>query len=68
MRQVKDGLPIPAGGSLALTPGGTHLMLIGLQEPLQAGGEVMLTLEFADAAPIDVAVPAGTGPATADKK
>jgi copper(I)-binding protein len=68
MRQVKDGLPIPAGGSLALTPGGTHLMLIGLQEPLQAGGEVTLTLEFADAAPIDVAVPAGTGPATADKK
>ena len=43
-------------------------MLIGLQEPLQAGGEVMLTLEFADAAPIDVAVPAGTGPATADQK
>ena len=61
MRKVEDGLPIPAGGSLTLQPGGAHLMLIGVEEPLQAGDQVMLTLEFAKAAPLEIAVPVITG-------
>ncbi len=28
MRQLKDGLEIPAGGTAELAPGGTHLMFI----------------------------------------
>jgi copper(I)-binding protein len=56
MRKVEEGLPIPAGGTLSLAPGGAHLMLIGLSEPLHEGDEFPLTLEFAKATPIDVAV------------
>ena len=44
-----------------LQPGGAHLMLIGVEEPLQAGDQVMLTLEFAKAAPLEIAVPVITG-------
>jgi copper(I)-binding protein len=41
-------------------------MLIGLKEPLQAGDQVMLTLEFAKAAPLEIAVPVITGPPDKD--
>jgi copper(I)-binding protein len=57
MRKVEGGLPVPAGGSLALSPGGTHLMLLGLKEALNAGDEIVLTLEFTHAGAIDVRVP-----------
>jgi periplasmic copper chaperone A len=57
MREVKDGLPIGTGASLALAPGGTHLMIMGLEEGLAVGGTLALTLEFANAGPIDVVVP-----------
>lgn len=67
MRKAEEGLPIPAGGSLVLAPGGAHLMLIGLEDALQAGDEVMLTLEFAKAAPLEVSVPVATEPPGADK-
>lgn len=43
-------LPIPAGGTLAFTPGGAHLMLMGLDGPLEVGDAVELRLEF-DRAP-----------------
>jgi copper(I)-binding protein len=67
MRQVEEGLPIPAGGSLALAPGGAHLMLIGLDEPIHEGDQVTLTLEFANAAPIEVAVPVAAEAPSLDK-
>ena len=35
MRQLKDGLEIPAGGTAELSPGGTHLMLIDIPAPLK---------------------------------
>lgn len=44
-------IPIPAGGAAVLEPGGYHLMLIGLIEPLEAGGTIDVTLEFAQASP-----------------
>lgn len=47
MRRV-DGIPLPAGETTALEPGGYHIMLIDLTGPLEAGGEVELELEFAD--------------------
>lgn len=49
MREVEGGFVIPAGGTLALEPGGNHLMLMGLDAALSAGDEVTFTLEFADA-------------------
>ena len=37
MRQLDNGLPIPAGGSVVLEPSSYHVMLIGLKKPLAPG-------------------------------
>ena len=63
MRKVENGLPIEAGASLVLEPCGAHLMLLGLEDALRAGEELILTLEFANAGAVDVAVPiSASGP------
>jgi periplasmic copper chaperone A len=49
-----ERIPIPAGGSVELKPGGYHIMLIGLTAPLEVGAEIAITLMFASAAPITV--------------
>ncbi|MCA1788477.1 MAG: copper chaperone PCu(A)C [Thioalkalivibrio sp.] len=54
MRQVA-ALPLPAGGSLAMEPGGLHLMLIGLHQPLSEGEIVSITLHLADGRTLKVA-------------
>ena len=41
-------IEIPAGGSVALAPGGYHIMLIDLQRPIRDGDHVALELELAD--------------------
>ncbi|WP_309643060.1 copper chaperone PCu(A)C [Phenylobacterium sp.] len=46
MRQLKDGLTLPAGKAVVLKPGAEHLMIIGPNQPLAAGGTVPLTLTF----------------------
>lgn len=46
--QRMSALEIPAGGSVTLQPGGYHLMLMGLKEPLVAGTEHEVTLLFQD--------------------
>ena len=67
MREVEGGLPIAVGGTLKLAPGGMHLMIMGLDEALVAGGELALTLEFAHAGPVEIVVPVrATAPAGAD--
>lgn len=45
MRPV-EAIDVPAGESVALMPGGFHIMLIGLNRELRAGDTVALTLEF----------------------
>jgi periplasmic copper chaperone A len=45
MRAI-DVLEIPAGGTVKFEPGGLHLMLIGLKEPMQTGHSIELTLVF----------------------
>jgi copper(I)-binding protein len=65
MRQLEDGLPVEPGSPLVLQPGGTHFMLLGLEEALEAGQNLILTLEFANACMIDVVVPvSATAPQT----
>jgi hypothetical protein len=56
MRRV-ESLPIGAGASVELAPGGMHVMLVGLAAPLAAGARVELTLVFAAAGEIAVEVP-----------
>lgn len=53
MREV-DEIPVPAGGTVALEPGGYHVMLIDLAAPLEVGTTFELTLEFAKAGTIVV--------------
>ncbi|RTL18229.1 MAG: copper chaperone PCu(A)C [Burkholderiales bacterium] len=43
MRAV-PALPLPAGQSVKLSPGGYHLMLTGLKQPLKAGDTLAVTL------------------------
>lgn len=59
MRRV-ERIDIPAGQSVVFQPGGLHIMLIGLEKDLKAGEQIDLTLEFADAAPLQLSVPIGT--------
>ncbi|MGV0787464.1 copper chaperone PCu(A)C [Mycolicibacterium sp. XJ2] len=54
MRPKDGGLVIPAGGSHALVPGGDHLMLMDLKQPLLPGSEVTLTVEFEDGSTLPV--------------
>lgn len=56
MREVPS-IDVPAGGSVALQPGGLHVMLIGLKAPLKQGEVVPLTLTFAKAGTMTVEVP-----------
>ena len=66
-----DELTIPTGTSVAFEPGGLHVMLEGLREPLAKGRTVVLTLRLSDGATLDVEVPvldaAARGPEGADR-
>lgn len=44
MRALSSGLDLPAGKAVALKPGGLHVMLMDLKQPLKAGDTVPLTL------------------------
>jgi copper(I)-binding protein len=45
MRPVK-AIPVPAGGTTELKPGGYHIMLMGLKHDLKPGEKVAVTLKF----------------------
>lgn len=47
MRPVEN-MPIPAGGTTELKPGGLHLMLMMLKKPIKAGDKLPITLVFED--------------------
>ena len=42
-----DGLSIPPGATIRLKPGGKHVMLFDVVEPLVPGRKLLLQLEFA---------------------
>ena len=49
MAEVKGGLELPAGKAVELKPGGYHVMLMDLKEPLMKDSTIPLTLTFKDA-------------------
>ena len=53
MRQVQ-GIEVPAGGAVTLTPGGFHIMFMGLNAPFAAGESVPVTLQFEKAGEVKV--------------
>jgi copper(I)-binding protein len=54
MRPVDGGLEIKPGETVELKPGGLHVMLTGLKQPLDKGQKVKATLEFAKAGKVEV--------------
>lgn len=54
MRELADGLEIPAGGEVVLKPGGYHVMFMKLQEQLKEGESRKATLVFEKAGPVEV--------------
>ncbi len=55
MRPV-DGLALSSREPVTLAPGGYHLMLTGLRQPLQQGRSFPLTLSFEHAGPVQASV------------
>jgi copper(I)-binding protein len=54
MRELPDGVSLPAGGTVALAPSGIHLMFVELKRPLKEGESFVGTLCFAGAGTVDV--------------
>ena len=54
MRPIIDGLVIPAHGEVALSPGGNHLMFMRLKEPMEAGQNRRVRLQFEKAGSIEL--------------
>ena len=59
MAELPDGIPIPAGSTVTLQPGGLHIMLMELNQPLAEGTLVPVTLTFEKAGTIEVQLAVG---------
>lgn len=57
MRELPDGLEIPAGETVVLAPGGFHIMFMGLKQPFVEGETVPVTLTFEKAGSVEVLLP-----------
>ncbi|MBI2771733.1 MAG: copper chaperone PCu(A)C [Burkholderiales bacterium] len=78
MRPLAGALELPAGKAVELRPGGLHLMLMDLKQPLAAGSSVALTLTLRDEkgadsqlevkVPVAAAAPGGGASATEGHK
>ncbi len=55
MRAV-DGVPLETGKSVSFGPGGYHVMLMDLKQPLKVGENFPMTLTFQKAPPVTVQV------------
>tara|TARA_R110002020_G_scaffold194317_5_gene395036 strand:- start:2192 stop:2692 length:501 start_codon:yes stop_codon:yes gene_type:complete len=54
MRQLADGLEIPAGGEVVLKPGGLHVMFIGIDNQFKPGETRKATIVFEKAGAIEL--------------
>jgi len=59
MRPIDGGATLAAGQVVNFTPGGNHIMLSGVREPLVEGDTVELTLSFQSAPDLTLTVPVG---------
>lgn len=55
MRAVQ-GIELKPGATVQLRPGGYHIMLEALKQPLKQGDQIPLTLTFEKAGPIEIKV------------
>ncbi|RDV01931.1 copper chaperone PCu(A)C [Undibacter mobilis] len=54
MRMLKDGLEIKPGETVALKPGGYHVMFVGLKDQLKQGDIFKGTLQFEKAGKVEI--------------
>lgn len=54
MRQLPDGIEIPAGATVELKSGGLHVMFMRIKHPFKEGEKFKATLTFEKAGAIDV--------------
>jgi copper(I)-binding protein len=52
-----ESVSLEPGADVMFEPGGLHIMLVGLQQDLQAGDEIEITLQFRDFEDLTVQVP-----------
>ncbi len=57
MVHVEEGFELPADGMIAMQRGGKHVMLMGLNAPMEQGATVTVTLTFEKAGDVVVEVP-----------
>jgi periplasmic copper chaperone A len=68
MGELPDGIPVPAGETVTLAPGGLHIMFMQLNQPFVEGTKVPVTLTFERAGTVGVELDvAGIGAAAAAK-
>ncbi|GGH15000.1 hypothetical protein GCM10007036_14680 [Alsobacter metallidurans] len=54
MREMANGLPLPANSEVTLKAGGDHIMFVDLKQPLKAGDKIAATLVFEHAGQVEV--------------
>ncbi|TCR82163.1 copper chaperone PCu(A)C [Rhizobium sp. BK376] len=57
MRELKDGVAVPAGATVELSPNGLHMMFKQVKAPFKQGGTVPVTLTFEKAGSVDLILP-----------
>lgn len=57
MQEKEGGFALAPGASLALEPGGNHVMFMGLAHDVVAGDELSLVFTFADGSSFEVTAP-----------
>ena len=55
--EAVSGVDLAVGETVRFIPGGLHVMMMGLYQPLREGASIVLTLTFAQAGKIEVLVP-----------
>lgn len=58
MQEAENGVMIRAGKEQMLMPGGYHVMLMGLADPIAPGDELEVTLTFSDGTTKTITAPA----------
>jgi len=65
MRELPNGVTLPAKATVELKPGGYHVMFMNVTQPFKEGEMIKATLVFEKAGPVDVEF--SVGPVAGDK-
>lgn len=57
MTEIEGGIPLPSGEMHKMVRGGDHVMLMGLNGPLEQGKDITVTLVFEEAGEVVVTIP-----------